>query len=113
MIDAIECARLRDALRAIPEEVRFILALHWGLGGEPPWSVPHIGQHVGREASEVEAIIHKALGVLQARLNPAHPYALDCTQNGGFAAEARSLYSGERERRGFRRQAGLRDESDE
>jgi DNA-directed RNA polymerase sigma subunit (sigma70/sigma32) len=106
VIDAIEHARLRDALHAISDEVREILALHWGLMGGPPWSVRQIGQHVGREASEVDAIIQGSLGALQAVLNPAHPEALDCTQSGGFAVEARSLYSGERERRGFRRQAG-------
>jgi RNA polymerase sigma factor (sigma-70 family) len=72
VIDAIEHARLRDALHAISDEVLEILALHWGLAGEPPWSVQQIGQHVGREASEVDAIIHGALDALRAGLNPAH-----------------------------------------
>jgi DNA-directed RNA polymerase sigma subunit (sigma70/sigma32) len=72
VIDAIEHARLRDALHTISDEVREILVLDWGLAGEPPWSVQQIGQHVGREASEVDAIIHGARGALQAGLNPAH-----------------------------------------
>jgi DNA-directed RNA polymerase sigma subunit (sigma70/sigma32) len=36
LIDAIEHTRLRNALHAMSDEVRNILALRWGLMGEPP-----------------------------------------------------------------------------
>ena len=73
VIDAIERARLRDAFRALPGEVRDILTRHWGLAGESPWSVQQISRHVGRGAREVQAIIDRARRALQATLNRAHP----------------------------------------
>ena len=72
-IDAIERTRVRDALRALPGEVRNILTLHWGLAGEPPWPVQQISRHVGRSAREVHAIIDRARRALQAALIQAHP----------------------------------------
>jgi RNA polymerase sigma factor (sigma-70 family) len=91
MIDAVERARLRDAFRVLPREVRDILTLYWGLAGEPPRSVQQIGQHVGKDAREVQRIIDGSRRVLQEAVIRAHPPALPCTQMGGVGDQARAL----------------------
>jgi RNA polymerase sigma factor (sigma-70 family) len=57
--------RLRDALRALPVEVKEIVALHWGLDGSAGRSVHAVAGHVGRTPAEVESVIREALRVLR------------------------------------------------